>query len=322
MARTSINVEEMMKDPSYQNEYDSYIKFIRNFVKLFINRCNIGAKTQYDLKKQNLIKMMQEKYTAEYNKRVVDNKENRLFLEELLNHLEDNMDSIFDEELSSVVFNKNSSGISLNAMNNFRGLNELDADFAILRKKTCSHLPYYDFARLDSFYNSLRNLSAYKFRKVCDMFLSKTVNRFLILAPYTSNYLVNNQVKADKYIAEFNSYLAFINNEAKTFVLSNGKDARKQYRSQKQELLADIINRYTSDFIKRWVKKVDEMFLWELVNGISLLFEEFAKHHYDGIMSEMSLSQAAYYDKALQRSEYTKNSMQINRTKRNVRRSL
>ena len=322
MASKKINIEEMIKDPSYQKEYDSYIKFIRNFVKLFINRCNIGSKTQYDLKKQNLIKMMQEKYTAEYNKRVVDNKENRLFLEELLNHLADNMDSIFDEELSSTVFNKNSSGISLNAMNNFRGLNELDSDFAILRKKTCTHLPYYDFARLESFYNSLRNLSPIKFSKVCDMFLSKTVNRFLILAPYTSNYLVNNQRKADKYIAEFNRYLAFINSDAETFVSENGKSARKQYHSHKQELLADIIDRYTADFIKRWGKKVDEMFLWELVNGMSLLFEEFAKRHYDSIMSEMSIDQAAYHDKALQRSEYKRNSLQINRTKRNVRRTL
>ena len=64
------------------------------------------------------------------------------------------------------------------------------------------------------------------------------------------------------------------------------------------------------------------MFLWELVNGMSLLFEELAKRHYDRIMSEMSIDQAAYHEKALQRSEYTRNSLQINRTKRNVRRSL
>ena len=51
MARTSINVEEMMKDPSYQKEYENHLKFIRNFVKSFINRCNKESKNQYSLKK-------------------------------------------------------------------------------------------------------------------------------------------------------------------------------------------------------------------------------------------------------------------------------
>jgi len=322
MARTSINVEEMMKDPSYQKEYENHLKFIRNFVKSFINRCNKESKNQYSLKKDSIVKMMQEKYAADYNKRVADNKEHRLFLNELLNHLEDNMDSIFEEELSNTVFNKQSCGISLNAINCFRGLNELDSDFAILRKKTVSQLPYYDFTRLDSFYNSLRNLSSDNFSEVCAKFLSKTVNRFLILAPYTSNFLVNNRNYANKYIAEFNNYLNYINSEAERFVLENRKEARKNYHNNKQELLTDIIDRYVAAFRKRWGKKADEMFLWELVNGMSLLFEELAERHLARIMSEISISQAAYHDKALQRSEYTRNSLQINRTKRNVRRSL
>lgn len=323
MASKSNYVEEKIKNPNYNREYDKYIKFINNFAQMLVEKYDLNATRQYYAAKERIIKKMKTKYHEEYIKRneVVDTE----FLIDLLDAMEINMDEILKAKVQKPITDKSSHDTSLNSINVFSGKAKINEDMEALLNKIKLAIPSYDLSRLEVLFNTLRSANGFQYHLICRSFLNKTNNRFIAQLPYTSNYLANNPENARIYLKEYNVYLAFVNDAVVRFVKRYKSKSEERFMEAMDDILNKLTNDYLKDMKKRWKaegKDIDEMFAAELIAELKAIYDEKLKAYYYTYLNALEGSHIEYqfqlhksYGKSRRQRPITRMNKQVRRSK-------